>query len=75
MIAVPSTPPTTTVGDIPVGEGFQSIGVSPAINYIRIAGASGGETAVDLATGQASVQALTDVVTPAPGATFSMFPA
>jgi len=74
MIAVPSNPPTTTVGDIPVGQGFQSIGVSPPNNYVRIAGASGGETAVNLATGQASVQALTDVVTPAPAAAFTMFP-
>jgi len=74
MIATPSTPPVTTVADIAVGQGFQSIGVSPAINYIRIAGASGGETAVDLATGMASVQALTDVVTPAPSASFTMFP-
>lgn len=74
MIEVASTPPTTTVADIPTGQAFQSIGVSPPIAYVKIAGAANGENAVNLANGQASVQAPTQVVTPAPLANFTLFP-
>jgi len=72
MIEVSSTPPATTVADIPVGQAFQSIGVSPPIAYIKIAGAANGENAVNLSNGQASVQS--GNVTPAPTAAFTLFP-
>lgn len=69
MIEVPSSPPTTTIADIPVGGGFvEATGGAPFIK-------TDGGASINLETGQTVTHGAGTALIAAPSAEFEMFPA
>jgi len=68
----PSTPATTSVGDLSQGTAFRY--GAGAVAHIRTSSSTGTASACRLGDGVVVDLALNTVVTPAPNATFTLFP-